>query len=294
MTTAYMPRAIKRHRRSKAEIATIDTAIHRMLFEEHPMTLRQLFYRLVSAGVVDKTEGEYKATVGRRLLHLRRDGAVPHSWVADSTRWMRKPRSYAGLRDVLEQTLDSYRRNIWSDQQDYVEVWLEKDALAGVLLDVTARWDVPLMVSKGYSSETYLYEAAQVIIETRKPAYLYYFGDWDPSGADISRVVEKSLRRLAPDAEIHFERVAVNLEQIAEWNLPTRPTKKTDSRSAKFAGESVEVDAIPSAQLRALVSTVIEQHIDGDVLRSTQYMEGVERDSLADMMTRLPGTWGVA
>jgi hypothetical protein len=97
-----------------------------------------------------------------------------------------------------------------------------------------------------------------------KPAYLYYFGDFDPSGLDIPRKVECDLREFAPDADIEFERVAVTREQIAEMKLPTRPTKWTDSQAKSFVGESVEVDAIPPKVLRQLVSECITQHIDDD------------------------------
>jgi hypothetical protein len=125
-----------------------------------------------------------------------------------------------------------------------VEVWLEKDALAGVLYEETDRWDVPLMVTRGYASLSYLYHAAMRITESRKPAHLYYFGDFDPSGVDITRAVEEGIRELGPDADIEFERVAVTEDQIQSMRLPTRPTKGSDSRRKNFKGDSVEVDAI--------------------------------------------------
>src|SRR5690606_16207709 len=141
-------------------------------------------------------------------------------------------------------------------------------------------WDVPLMVTRGYPSLSYLYSAAETIADAEKPAYLYYFGDHDPSGVDIPRKVEEDLRTFAPDAEIHFERVAVTRRQIDTLGLPTRPTKKTDSRSKSFEGESVEVDAIPPATLRTMVSECIEQHIDHDRLAAVKRIEALERDTL--------------
>ena len=98
-----------------------------------------------------------------------------------------------------------YRRSLWNDQDAYVEVWLEKDALAGVLYEVTDTWDVPLMVTVGYPSLSYLHEAAEQIAAKDKPAYLYYFGDHDPSGIDITCLVEDGIREFAPDAEIYFD-----------------------------------------------------------------------------------------
>src|SRR5690606_5014507 len=141
-------------------------------------------------------------------------------------------------------------------------IWLEKDALAGVLYQETAKWDVPLMVTRGYPSLSYLHEAAEAISYEEKPTFLYYLGDHDPSGVDIPRNVEARLREFAPEAEIHFDVLAVTPDQIVEYGLPTRPTKKTDSRAKTFEGESVEVDAIPPRELRRIVRESITQHID--------------------------------
>jgi hypothetical protein len=262
----------------------IRRAIARTLEADHPMTVRQLFYRLVSEGVIAKTEGEYKQTVVRLLTLMRRSGAIPFGWIADSTRWMRKPRTFSSLEDMLEISQRTYRRDIWGDQDAYVEIWLEKDALAGVLYSITELYHVPLMVTRGYPSLSYLYEAADAIRDEGKPAFLYYFGDYDPSGLDITRVVEKGIREFAPAAEIHFRRVAVTAEQIEEFALPTRPTKATDSRSKGFVGESVEVDAIAPSTLREMVEGCIAAHIDVDRLEATKRVERLERETLLSIV----------
>jgi hypothetical protein len=261
-------------------VAVICEAMRALLQADHPMTVRQVFYRLVSSGVIGKTEAEYKGTVCRLLGEMRRDRRLPFRWIADNTRWMRKPKTYSSLDQALQRTAEAYRRALWDDQEAYVEVWLEKDALAGVLLDVTAPWDVPLMVTRGYPSLSYLHSAAEEIAARQKPAYLYYLGDLDPSGMNITATVEAGLREMAPDAEIHFKRVAVTREQVEELGLPTRPTKKTDTRSKGFAGESVEVDAIPSAELRRLVEGCITRHVDGRALEVTRVAEASERQIL--------------
>ena len=148
-------------------------------------------------------------------------------------------------------------------------------------MDVTADWDVPLMVTRGYPSLSYLYEAADAINGKGKPCHLYYFGDYDPSGVDITRCVESGIREFAPDADIVFERVAVTEDQIEEMDLPTRPTKKTDSRSKGFAAESVEVDAIPSSTLKSICREWIEGHVDWGELDRMQRVEEAERGTLA-------------
>ena len=148
----YGSRPIKRVRRSKSAMGDVRDAIYEVLSEENPMTVRQVFYQLVSLGAVDKTEAEYKQTVVRLLTEMRRDREIPFEWIADNTRWMRKPRTHDSLRSMLDFTKDTYRRALWNDQAEYVEVWLEKDALAGVLYQETQTWDVPLMVTRGYPS----------------------------------------------------------------------------------------------------------------------------------------------
>src|SRR6266508_1555059 len=179
---------------------------------------------------------------------------------------MRKSQSFDSIEDALYRTAQTYRRASLADQATYVEVWLEKDALAGVLLDVTDPWDVPLMVTRGYPSLTFLHSAGEQISQIGKPCFLYYFGDYDPSGVDIPRRVEADLRALTDGVDLTFERIAVNQAQIDEWSLPTRPTKRSDSRAKYFEGESVEVDAIRPDQLRSLATKAILQHVDTDAL----------------------------
>ena len=276
----YRSSPIKRKRRSKAEMDAIRGAIYEVLAEDKPMTVRQVFYRLVSAGVIAKTEAEYKGTVIRLLLAMRREGIVPYSWVTDSTRWMRKPPTHGSLGEALRHTARTYRRALWDNQDVYVEVWTEKDAIAGILYEETEEWDVPLMVARGFSSETFLYNSAQVIKEIDRPTYLYHFGDYDPSGVAAALDIERRIKAFAPSAKIHFERAAVTPYQIEQWNLPTRPTKKTDTRSKHFEGESVEVDAIPPRLLRELASDHITQHINKYALEKVYDVEQAERETL--------------
>jgi hypothetical protein len=279
-----------RSRRTKREMAEIREGLWDIVQVGSPMTVRQVFYRAVAAGLVGKTEAEYQGTVCRLLTEMRRAHELPYHWLVDNTRWMRKPSTYRNLNSFLAGVKHSYRKQIWNDQDAYVEIWLEKDALAGVLNPVTSQWDVPLMVTRGYPSLSYVHDAAETIAGQGKDAYIYYFGDHDPSGVDIPRKVEEDLRQFVeedpegdPDTEIHFERVAVLPEQIRDWCLPTRPTKKTDTRAKRFVGESVELDAVEPQRLRSLVEDRIVQHVDETVLAITRNVEASERAILKNM-----------
>jgi hypothetical protein len=195
------------------------------------------------------------------LTLMRRTGDLPYGWLADSTRWQRKPSTFGSVEEALEETARLYRKALWVDADSYVEIWLEKDALSGVVYPVTDAFDVPLMVARGYASLSFLHEAAEYIGSLDVPAYIYHLGDFDPSGQDAARSIEKTLREMAPEAEIHFERLAVTPQQIRSWRLPTRPTKTTDTRAKGFGDISVELDAIPPNRLRALVKKAIERHL---------------------------------
>lgn len=183
-------------RRTKASINVLKAKLYAIIEELRPMTVRQVFYQAVSRGLIDKTEAEYKQTIGRLLTTMRKEGELPWHWLADHTRWMRKPTTHDNLTAMMERSQEFYRRALWNDQDAYVEVWLEKDALAGVLYDVTEQWDVPLMVTRGYPSFSFMASAAQTIAAQDKPVHLYYFGDHDPSGVDIPRHVEQQIKQL--------------------------------------------------------------------------------------------------
>ncbi len=211
------------------------------------------------------------------LTLMRRDGSLPYGWLADSTRWQRKPDTFNSVEEALEETARLYRKALWNDVDAYIEVWLEKDALAGVVYPITERFDVPLMVARGYASLSFLHQAGKYIAGLDVPAYIYHCGDFDPSGQGAARAIEETLREMAPEAEIHFERLAVTPTQIRDWRLPTRPTKTTDSRAKDFGDVSVELDAIPPNRLRALVQEAIERHLPPEQYRVLKVAEESER-----------------
>lgn len=256
-----------------------------ILKKDNPQTVRQVFYALTVRGAIKKEEIEYQRTVVRLLTEMREAKVIPFEWIADNTRWQRKPSSFTGIEACLNSAAHFYRRDLWAAMPVYVEIWCEKDALAGVLLEETKVFDVPLMVARGYSSISFLHSAAMALKALGKPAHIFHFGDLDPSGVDAARDIEAKLRRYAPDAEIHFERPAVTRAQVEQWNLPTRPTKQTDTRAKKFIGTSVELDAIPAAKLRELVRSCIGRHVDQRKLEFLRVAEKSERELLTQWAT---------
>ena len=259
----------------------IQKAIHQIFEESKPrLTVRQIYYALTVLGVIPKTEAGYRQTC-YQLAKMREQGLIPYGWIADNTRWQIKPDTDRSMEDALARWQGTYRRDLWVNQPDHVEIWVEKDALAGVISPITTEYDVGLYVCRGYCSMTFLYEAAADLISLGKPSYIYHFGDWDPSGVDAAYKVRDGL--IKHGADIHFTRAAVTLDQITWMNLPTRETKKTDPRSKGWGDQpSVELDAIPAPSLRALVRACIEQHLDQDALDLTRVIEKSEREFIAE------------
>ncbi len=178
----YSASRIKRRRPTKAEVEQLKVAIEDFLLQRHPCTNRQVYYRLVSQGLIEKTENQYDAVC--RLLKIMRvqEGRIPFEWIADHSRWMRKPSSHSCIEEALRETAETYRRDLWQSQDVYLEVWLEKDALAGAVFEVTSQWDVPLMVTRGEPSITFLHQATQWMQAQQRPAFVYILTDHDPGG----------------------------------------------------------------------------------------------------------------
>lgn len=265
-----------RNRRTNSELTDLDAVIYEVCLAEQPLTVRGAFYRVMSRGAVPKTENGYR-TVQRRILIMRRQGRLPYQWIADGTRWQVKPQSWRNINEALNNTAMTYRKQLWEEQGYHIEIWSEKDAITSVVAPVTRTWDLPLMVARGFSSETFLWNTAQDIIADDMPAVIYQLGDHDPSGVAAWQHTQAKLREFAPAIDFTFERLAVTEEQIESLHLPTRPTKTSDTRAHNFVGESVEVDAIPSDILRDIVADAIEQWVDEDQLDITRAAEASER-----------------
>jgi hypothetical protein len=263
---------------SRGTMAVRDALLTVIASDAGPWTVRQLFYRLSVLGAVSKNEAGYRVAQ-RAVLAMRRGGLIPYAAIADSTRWQRAPRTFDSLAEWAKRSTDDLRLNLWRDVGERVEVWCEKDALAGVLWPVTSRWHVPLMVTRGYSSESFAFSAAAEIIDQGCLTTIYYCGDLDPSGAHAALDLETRLRGfVGDDSLLDFVVLAVTPAQVESMRLPSRPTKQTDRRLAWFMERfgdvpSVELDAIPPDVLRSLVEMAIAGHLDADAIRRIQAEE---------------------
>lgn len=276
----------KRQRRSPEQLNAILEACLEVIREERSLTLRHLFYRIVSLGLIEKTEKEY-AKLSGYTMKWRRNGSIPwHSFV-DSSRWYHGVELFNDLGDALENSKQCFRRNLWQSQKVYVEIWTEKDAIASIAQQAAEPFGVPVFPMKGFGSGSALFTIARQIRYRQKlgkRVHVYHLGDHDPSGKCIDESTVKNLKR-DHGVEFSFERIAVTPEQISRYNLPTRPTKSSDPRSRTFTGDSVEVDALPPHIIREMIETCISQHIDKQAWQREKEIEAMEKNTF-DLMAR--------
>jgi len=259
-------------------------AARKVLEESHPMTLRQLFYQLVSRQVIENTENRYKS-LSDHIVNARLEGRIPWSWIEDRLRVPRTVSMWDDLPDFGQTVMSSYRRNVWKDQPTLVECWCEKDALSGIFQDILEEYGVTLNVGRGYDGWTSIWRAAGRYHDWKGSVVVLYFGDFDPSGEDMVRSLEERLTIFPCDPEVI--KCALTQEDVERYNLPPQPTKKTDSRAKAFIAEfgdmAVELDALPVNVLRDRIKSEVESRMDMDALNQTKEREKTERDRLAEI-----------
>jgi hypothetical protein len=266
--------------RHKKTFELIETA-KEILAEGHPMTVRQVFYQLVSRLVIENTRIQYQA-VSNALVDARREGAIPWEWIEDRLRRPRHVSMWSGLREFAETCRRAYRLNVWTSQPRYLEVWLEKDALSGIFEDVLNPYGVTLNVGRGYDGWSSIHNAAIRFNEKDKEVIVLYFGDFDPSGEDMKRSLEDRLEDQGYQSEV--VKCALTHDDIRRYNLPPNFTKKTDTRTTAFIAEhgdvSVELDALPVNVLRARLKAEVESRLDLKALAKVKKREDRDRVQL--------------
>jgi hypothetical protein len=266
--------------------------ICQLLVESNPITLRGLFYRVVSTGFVDSTAEENYKRVGRLVTRLRRQGIINYTWIVDSMRASDKPSSWSGLGDFAETVRRSYRKNFWEHMEHYVHVFCEKDAIAGVIQPVTREYDVSLSPVRGYCSESFAWKIADQWKQIEKPIFAAYLGDYDPSGFDIERDLRSKLQDLS-GVEFEWIRLGVNEEDFQTHDLVRLPPKKKDKRFIKFKSEHgddcAEVDALPPEIIRSRVRSFIDEHVPQDEWQKLKDVEAIEKESFANFLSGIGG-----
>jgi hypothetical protein len=286
MRRVYQTSPIKRTRRTQAQMGDVLSSIQTILAgEDGQITIRHLYYRLVGLNVIPKTDGAYKLLCGH-LSKWRRSEEIAWSAFADNTRWHIRHTTFNGVEVALRNTAETYRRDLWSTQNFYVEVWVEKDAIAGIVAATANSFGVPVFVARGFASLSSLYSAAETFreaVKSGKKVIIYHLGDYDPSGVAAGKSMVSAFRDDF-SVKVQFIRVAVTKEQIRKLKLPTRPVKQSDTRAAKWmGGDCVELDSMPPAEIRKLVEACITRHIDARKWAILKQTEAGEREQLTNI-----------
>jgi hypothetical protein len=228
------------------------------------LTLRQLYYQLVTKNVIPNVERSYK-NLSSLVTDARMAGLMDWNAIEDRVRVPRVPQEFDDLKDLVEAAIRSYRLPRWRGQENYVELWVEKDALAGVLRPIATKYHITLMVNRGYSSASAMYESAQRFInQDAEEHHLLYLGDHDPSGEDMVRDVAERLETFG--STLHVKKLALTMDQVDQYNPPPNPAKMSDPRSdgyvAKHGNESWEVDALPPQVLTQVIEDELDMLVD--------------------------------
>ena len=250
------------------------------------LTLRQLYYQLVSRDLIPNEQRWYK-TLGDVVSKGRYGGYIDWDDIVDRGRIPVKPSDWDGPADILRVAASQYRLDRWEGQENYLELWCEKDALSSVLEPICDRFHLYFLANRGYSSSTAIYDAAQRLntaySQGRRPVVIY-LGDHDPSGIDMSRDISDRLETMTGGVWVEVHRLALTFDQVQQYQPPPNPAKLTDSRAqsyiAWYGGESWELDALEPAVLDGMVSSAVTDLLDLDLYNERLDQEEVDKDAI--------------
>jgi len=262
---------------SRELIAKADQICRAYAAQGFDLTLRQLYYQFVARDLLPNKQSEYKR-LGSVVNDARLAGLLDWDYIVDRTRNLRSLPHWNTPESVIQAAASGYRTERWAAQPYRVEVWIEKDALIGVIAAVCERNDVDYFSCRGYTSQSELWGAAQRLIRYERSAQktvIIHLGDHDPSGVDMTRDIQDRMRLFGADVEV--QRIALNMDQVLEHDPPPNPAKLTDSRAGGYIREhgrsSWELDALEPTLLDRLIEDEIESWRDDDRWdRDTQAM----------------------
>jgi hypothetical protein len=281
---------------SKANLVRLDE-INRIIVsyqrQGYRLTLRQLYYQLVSRDVIPNNTKEYGKLSGL-LKEGRMAGVVDWEAIEDRLRKPDRPAHWDSPEQIIQACIDQYRCDRMEGQSTYLEVWVEKDALSGVLKRVTEKYGINIVVNRGYSSATAMHDAHERFeTEIRKigasEIKVIYVGDFDPSGQDMIRDVRDRIAEFNGSYDFEIMPIALTWDQIQEHDPPTNPAKITDPRAKayieKYGEYSWEVDALPPEVLDRLLDDAIQGKIDDFQYRAVLEVEKAHIETLKKAIT---------
>lgn len=267
MKIAYIEKGFQK--KSQELIETANRIIEEYAAQGFDLTLRQLYYQMVARDIIPNNLKSYKR-LGNVIDDARLAGLVDWERIVDRTRNVRANTHFDDPADVMQAALASYRIDKWEGQPYRVEVWIEKDALVGVIEGICRRLDVPFFATRGYNSQSEQWRAGRRLrgyIDQGQIPILFHLGDHDPSGIDMTRDIADRLQLFMGGAKV--DRLALNFDQVEQYSPPPNPAKLTDSRAdayvAEFGRASWELDALEPNVIVALIEEAVAQYRDPDL-----------------------------
>ena len=255
--------------------------------EGYTLTLRQLYYQFVHRKLIANKQSEYKR-IGSIINDARLAGLIDWDAIEDRMRFLRAVTDYTSPGAFINTQVPQYAEDLWAGQANYCEVWIEKDALSGIIERPCVRYRVPFFACRGYASQSGLYEAGNrlsAILRQGRDVTIFHLGDHDPSGIDMSRDNDERLNMFARTlADVRLVRLALTQEQIRTFDLPPDPAKLTDSCASnymdRFGDTSWELDALPSREIERLVVSSITDILDVPMFNAALRREEASRNEL--------------
>ena len=254
----------------------------------YELTLRQVYYQLVARGHIPNNDKSYK-NIGGLINDARLAGLIDWFAIIDRTRNLAKNSHWNTPVDIIESASYSYMLDKWKCQPNYVEVWVEKDALVGIVGQICRKLDVPYFSCRGYTSQSEMWSAAQRFIKqsSRRSRTIIHLGDHDPSGIDMTRDIQERLEMFG--AEVTVKRVALTIDQISQFNPPPNPTKLTDSRATsyieQYGNECWELDALEPQVISDLIERevlILEDAAIREVVVDKEYRDKQSLDKICN------------
>lgn len=253
------------------------------------LTLRQLYYQFVARGLMPNTQKEYKRLVSL-IGDARLAGLIDWTAIEDRSRNLNKNTHWRDAGHILSAARSSFMVDHWEGQGHCVEVWIEKEALLGVIGNICEDLDVAYFACKGYASLSEMWQASQRLRSSAGLPIIVYLGDHDPSGIDMTRDIRER-HEIFNTFGLVVNRIALNMDQVREYNPPPNPTKffdtRRDSYVSLYGDEGWELDALEPRVLRQLIQDTVEQYRDEEIYQEVLTQE---REYL-EILARVEENW---
>ena len=264
-------------------IELVNRIINEYQAEGYELTLRQVYYQLVARGYIPNSERSYK-NLGNLINDGRLAGLIDWNAIVDRTRNLRRNSHWSNPQSIMESAKYSYMLDRWRDQPNYVEVWVEKDALIGIVSQICQKLDVPHFSCRGYTSQSEMWTAAMRFnqYDYKESRTIIHLGDHDPSGIDMTRDIQERLQLFGADVDV--KRVALTMEQIERFNPPPNPTKLSDARASgyisKYGHECWELDALEPKIIISLIHNEVTALMDEDLFHDVAKRETIDKANI--------------